>query len=313
MINSSMALGMSSKKVTILGAGAWGTALAKLAGLAGNEVTLWSRGQNLAEAIADCDLLVSAIPMGGITQLVEQIKAIDLKPQQIILSTSKGLALESGLTARQIWQKHFPHQAIAVMSGPNLSPEIMAGLPCATVVASDQPEVAQMIQGVFASPCFRVYTNSDPIGVELGGTLKNVIAIAVGACDGLQLGANAKAALITRSLAEIIRIARRWGAKDETFWGLSGLGDLLATCNSMLSRNYRLGYALAQGKTLTEAIASIAGTIEGINTARALIKIADQENIYLPVCRYVHQLIQGEITPQQALAGLMARDLKAET
>jgi glycerol-3-phosphate dehydrogenase (NAD(P)+) len=304
---------VQAKRVTVLGAGAWGTALAKLAGLAGNQVTVWARGQNLAEAIADCDLLVSAIPMGGILEVVARTKAIDLQPHQVILSTSKGLHRESGLTARQIWQGSFPNQAIAVMSGPNLSPEIMAGLPCATVVASEHPEIAQMIQGVFASPSFRVYTNSDPIGVELGGTLKNVIAIAVGACDGLQLGANAKAALITRSLAEIIRIARRWGARDETFWGLSGLGDLLATCNSMLSRNYRLGYALAQGKSLDQAIASIEGTIEGINTARALIKIADQGNIYLPVCRYVYQLIQGEITPHNALAGLMARDLKSET
>jgi len=303
---------MPLKKVTVLGAGAWGTALAKLARLAGNEVTVWGRGQNLAEAIADRELIVSAIPMSGVPQIVAQIKAIDLKPHQVILSTSKGLLPDSGLTARQIWQASFPARVIAVMSGPNLAKEIMAGLPCATVVASEQPEIAQMIQELFASNCFRVYTNSDPIGVELGGTLKNVIAIAVGACDGLQLGANAKAALITRSLAEIIRIARRWGAKDETFWGLSGLGDLLATCNSMLSRNYRLGYALAQGKSLSEAIATIEGTIEGINTAKALIKIADQENIYLPVCRYVYQLIQGEITPQHALAGLMARDLKAE-
>ncbi len=304
---------MLAKQVTVLGAGAWGTALAKLAMLGGHQVKLWSRSLNLAEAIADCDLLVSAIPMRGIPEIIARTKAITLQPHQVILSTSKGLHSESGLTAQQMWQESFPAQAIAVMSGPNLSPEIMAGLPCATVVASERPEIAQMVQEVFASSCFRVYTNSDPIGVELGGTLKNVIAIAVGACDGLQLGANAKAALITRSLAEIIRIARRWGAKDETFWGLSGLGDLLATCNSMLSRNYRLGYALAQGKSLNEAIASIAGTIEGINTAKALIKIADQENIYLPVCRYVYQLIQGEITPQNALAGLMARDLKSET
>lgn len=304
-----------SVALTIVGAGAWGTALAQLAGVGGHRVQLWSRrsGVPLAEAIAGCELLVSAVPMAGVDTVARQVAEIGLPPQVILLSTTKGLAIESGLTARQIWSAYLPNQPLVVMSGPNLSKEIMAGLPCATVVASTCAESARRVQGVFASPLFRVYTNSDPIGVEMGGTLKNVIAIAVGACDGLQLGANAKAALITRSLTEIIRIGTRWGAQVETFWGLSGLGDLLATCNSSLSRNYRLGYALAQGKDLPTAIAGIEGTIEGITTVQALIKIANAENIYLPVCRYVYQLVMGEITPQQALQGLMLRELKPET
>jgi glycerol-3-phosphate dehydrogenase (NAD(P)+) len=250
--------------------------------------------------------------MSAVREVAQMMHTLSIEPQVVFLSTTKGLDVQSGLTPCQIWQTYLPHQSLAVMSGPNLSQEIMAGLPSATVVASRDLASAELVQTIFASHYFRVYTNPDPIGVELGGTLKNVIAIAVGACDGLKLGDNAKAALITRSLAEIIRIASHWGAKPETFWGLSGLGDLLATCNSPLSRNYRLGLALAQGQTLAQAIASIGSTIEGINTTKALIQIADREHIYLPVCRYVYQLLEGQITPTQALAGLMARDLKPE-
>ncbi|MFN3927777.1 MAG: NAD(P)H-dependent glycerol-3-phosphate dehydrogenase [Pseudanabaenaceae cyanobacterium] len=302
------------RQLTIIGAGAWGTTLAHLARLAGHTPTLWSRRSSatLREAIAGCELLVSAVPMSAVKEIAGRVAEIGLPEQVIIVSTTKGLSVEDGVTAGQVWAQYLPRHPLVILSGPNLAKEIMAGLPCATVVASYDPTAANIVQATFASPYFRVYTNPDPIGVEMGGTLKNVIAIAVGACDGLHLGANAKAALITRSLAEIIRIGRHWGAQMETFWGLSGLGDLLATCNSNLSRNYRLGYALAQGQTLPAAVASIEGTIEGINTTRALIQIADRENIYMPVCRYVYELLEGRITPQQALAGLMARELKPE-
>lgn len=300
-------------QVSILGAGAWGKALQKLALVNGHTVKLWTRNApTLPEIVGNCDLLVSALPMSAVREVAQMMHTLSIEPQVVFLSTTKGLDVQSGLTPCQIWQTYLPHQSLAVMSGPNLSQEIMAGLPSATVVASRDLASAELVQTIFASHYFRVYTNPDPIGVELGGTLKNVIAIAVGACDGLKLGDNAKAALITRSLAEIIRIASHWGAKPETFWGLSGLGDLLATCNSPLSRNYRLGLALAQGQTLAQAIASIGSTIEGINTTKALIQIADREHIYLPVCRYVYQLLEGQITPTQALAGLMARDLKPE-
>ena len=199
-----------------------------------------------------------------------------------------------------------------VLSGPNLSKEIVDGKPAATVVASTDDRAAQFIQTIFASRNFRVYTNSDPIGVELGGTLKNVIAIAVGACDGLNFGTNAKSALIARSLIEIIRVGVYFGAQPETFWGLSGLGDLLATCNSNLSRNYQVGYAIAQGQSLEAAIANVQGTAEGVNTANVLIGISDREKISVPVSRYVYRLLKGEITLQQAVEGLMERDLKPE-
>jgi glycerol-3-phosphate dehydrogenase (NAD(P)+) len=157
-----------------------------------------------------------------------------------------------------------------------------------------------------------VYTNPDPIGVELGGTLKNIIAIAAGVCDGLHLGTNAKAALVTRGLTEIIRIGKSWGAKTETFYGLSGLGDLLATCNSPLSRNYQVGYQMAAGKTLAEILSHLPGTAEGVNTCQVLVQLAKQQSIAVPISEQVYRLLQGEITPRQALEELMLRDIKAE-
>jgi glycerol-3-phosphate dehydrogenase (NAD(P)+) len=229
-----------------------------------------------------------------------------------LVSATKGLDLASGCTASQLWHKALPNQAIAVLSGPNLSQEILAGLPCATVVASNSELTAQSVQVTFASPNFRVYTNDDPLGVELGGTLKNVIAIAVGVCDGLQLGANAKASLTTRALIEIIRVGVKFGAQPQTFWGLSGLGDLLATCNSRLSRNYRVGYGLAEGKSLAEVLAEIEGTAEGINTAKVLVYWAEQHQIAVPISRYVYRLLEGQISARQAVEGLMERELKAE-
>jgi glycerol-3-phosphate dehydrogenase (NAD(P)+) len=150
------------------------------------------------------------------------------------------------------------------------------------------------------------------LGVELGGTLKNVIAIAAGVCDGLQLGTNAKAALVTRGLTEMVRIGNDWGAKTETFYGLSGLGDLLATCNSPLSRNYQVGYQLAGGKSLTETLANLQGTAEGVNTCQVLMQRAKQQNIPVPITEQVYRLLQGEITPRQALDELMLRDIKPE-
>jgi glycerol-3-phosphate dehydrogenase (NAD(P)+) len=250
--------------------------------------------------------------MKGVAAIAAQIQNLDLKPSTILVSATKGLDPTTSQTPSQIWQKALGDRPVVVLSGPNLSAEIVAGLPAATVVASTVPAAAQLVQTVFASRNFRIYTNSDPLGVELGGTLKNVIAIAVGVCDGLQLGANAKAALITRSLTEIIRVGVYFGAQPETFWGLSGLGDLLATCNSSLSRNYRVGYGLAQGKTLDRVLSEIEGTAEGVNTANVLIELADREGITVPVSRYVYRLLHAEITPQQAVEGLMERELKPE-
>jgi len=285
-----------------------------LARRAGHPVRLWSRRleEPLAAAIATAEILVSAVSMAGVTPLAERLQTLSLPPNLILVSATKGLDPVSTRTPSQVWQAALPDCPIAVLSGPNLSQEIQQGLPAATVVASRDLAMATRVQQVFASPRFRVYTNTDILGTELGGTLKNVMAIAAGVCDGLHLGTNAKSALITRALPEMIRIGTRLGAQADTFFGLSGLGDLLATCNSPLSRNYQVGYGLAQGRTLAEVLANLKGTAEGINTAAVLVAIADREQIAIPVAQEVHRLLQGKITPQAALEALMERDLKPE-
>ncbi len=302
------------KNVTIIGSGAWGSALANLVQTNQHHVQIWSRQSqvSLAEMVNNSDAIISAVSIKGVRVIAEQLRTAKLLPDAVLVSATKGLEPITRQTPSQIWRSLLPNHPLVVLSGPNLSKEIMAGQPAATVVASNDEIAAQFIQNIFASRNFRVYTNFDPIGVELGGTLKNVIAIAVGACDGLNLGTNAKSALITRSLIEIIRVGVYFGAQPETFWGLSGLGDLLATCNSNLSRNYQVGYAIAQGKSLEEAIANVQGTAEGVNTANVLIEISDREKISVPVSRYVYRLLKGEINLQQAVEGLMERDLKPE-
>jgi glycerol-3-phosphate dehydrogenase (NAD(P)+) len=302
------------KNVTIIGSGAWGSALANLVQTNQHHVQIWSRQSqvSLVEMVSNSDAIISAVSIKGVRVIAEQLQTAKLLPDAVLVSATKGLEPITRQTPSQIWRSLLPNHPLVVLSGPNLSKEIMAGQPAATVVASNDERAAQFIQHIFASRNFRVYTNSDPIGVELGGTLKNVIAIAVGACDGLNLGTNAKSALITRSLIEIIRVGVYFGAQPETFWGLSGLGDLLATCNSNLSRNYQVGYAIAQGKSLEEAITNVQGTAEGVNTANVLIEICDREKISVPVSRYVYRLLKGEITLQQSVEGLMERDLKPE-
>ncbi|MBW4631778.1 MAG: NAD(P)H-dependent glycerol-3-phosphate dehydrogenase [Iphinoe sp. HA4291-MV1] len=302
------------KLVAILGAGAWGTTLAVLAKTNGQKVRVWSRqgSQTLAEVVQDAKIVLSAVSMKGVRAITSQLQSLPISPETIFVTATKGLDPQTTCTPSQIWQEAFPTHAIVVLSGPNLSKEIQKELPAATVVASNVDTAAELVQVVFSSNRFRVYTNSDPLGVELGGTLKNVMAIAAGVCDGLQLGTNAKAALVTRGLTEMVRIGVHWGAKLETFYGLSGLGDLLATCNSPLSRNYQVGYQLAGGKTLAETLAHIEGTAEGINTTEVLVQRAKQQNIPMPITEQVYRLLQGEVTPRQALLELMLRDMKPE-
>ena len=300
--------------LAILGAGAWGSVLAKLGSRNEHNVRLWSRrfAASLESTVAGADLIVSAVSIKGVEEMSQSLQTLQLPESTILVSVTKGLDPATACTPSQIWQKALPHHPVVVLSGPNLSKEIAQELPAATVAASVDVAAARTVQWVFASDRFRVYTNADPLGTELGGTLKNVIAIAVGVCDGLQLGANAKAALITRALPEIIRIGTYLGANVETFYGLSGLGDLLATCNSPLSRNYQVGYGLAQGKSLEQVLSEIQGTAEGVNTANVLHGWVHQEGIAAPVSHQVYLLLNGKITPQQAVAALMERDLKPE-
>lgn len=302
----------TTQHVTILGAGMWGRALGHLVQIAQGQVVFWSRGESLTEAIAGSPILVSAVSMGGVSSVITQVQSSDPPPGTIIVTATKGLDPISSRTPSQLWQEAFPHLSVVVLSGPNLSKEIEQGLPAATAVASRDEEAAIQVQHAFASDRFRVYVNRDPLGTELGGTLKNVMAIAAGVCDGLHLGANAKAALLTRALPEITRVGVHLGAKQETFFGLSGLGDLLATCNGPLSRNYQVGYGLAQGQCLATILQHLEGTAEGINTTEVLVRLAQTQGIAVPIAWQVYQLLQGHTTPQAAVNALMARELTME-
>lgn len=303
----------SPANLTILGAGAWGSALATLAMNRGHRVRVWSRRGDiaLASAVSAAEVIVSAVSMQGVPETVARLQQIDLPNEIILVSSTKGLDPRNQMTASQVWQAAWPHHPVVVLSGPNLSAEIEQGLPAATVVSSHSIQAAERVQSIFSSERFRVYTNSDPLGTELGGTLKNVIAIAAGVCDGLNLGTNARSALITRALAEIIRVGTALGAQPETFFGLSGLGDLLATCTSPLSRNYRVGYGLAEGKSLAQILGELQ-TAEGVSTTYVLIELAQRLGVAVPVSHQVYLLLTGKITPAATVEALMERHLKPE-
>jgi glycerol-3-phosphate dehydrogenase (NAD(P)+) len=305
---------MNNPNITIIGAGAWGTTLGYLLDKAEHSYQIWSRrsSKSLASLVKDADIIISAVSMKGVRAIIDQLQLLKLKDNLIIVTATKGLDPVTTHTPAQIWQEAFPNHPVVVLCGPNLSKEIKQGLPAATVVSSHNKPAAELVQEMFASDIFRVYLNDDPMGTELGGTLKNVMAIASGVCDGLNLGTNAKAALLTRALPEMIRVGTHLGAKIQTFFGLSGLGDLLATCDSPLSRNYQVGYGLSQGKSLDDIITHLEGTAEGVNTANVLIDLAKQQNIPVPISYQVYRLLQGEITPQEAVQALMERELKEE-
>lgn len=305
---------MNYPQITIIGSGAWGNTLGFLLKYAKYSYTTWGRNslQSLASVSVEADIIISAVSMKGVKEVVTQLQKIPLKKNLIIVTATKGLDLETTHTPSQVWRDAFPHHSIVVLSGPNLSKEIIMGLPSATVLASNNLSSAELIQSIFASDIFRVYVNNDPIGTELGGTLKNIMAIASGVCDGLKLGTNAKAALLTRALPEMIRVGIHLGASKDTFFGLSGLGDLLATCDSPLSRNYQVGLGLAQGKCLEDILTNLEGTAEGINTTNVLIKLAHQQQISVPIAYQVYLLLKGKISPQEAVKNLMARELKEE-
>ncbi len=304
----------SAATITVIGNGRWGQTLAHLAIQQDHSVRLWGRSspESLADHLVDTQIVISAVSMPGVLPMIQQLQTLNLPKDLIVVSATKGLDPESLQTPVQLWQQAFPDHPVVVLSGPNLSKEIQQGLPAATVVASHSTPAATSVQKALSSDRFRIYTSPDPLGVELGGSLKNVIAIAAGVCDGLQLGTNAKAALITRGLAEMIRMGTHLGARAETFFGLSGLGDLLATCNSSLSRNYQVGYRLAQGQRWDQMLGSIEGTAEGINTAHVLVDLAEQEHIPMPIGQQVCRLLDQQISPQQAVAALMERSLKSE-
>jgi len=318
-------------RVAVLGAGAWGTALAIQAARAGNDVTLWARSPAAADIIEqtrECPRLPGHRLPGAIraqAHLPDQADAVVLAvPVQFLRATAERLPAGSipvaicakGVEARtlrlpmEILAEVQPLRRSVILTGPNFAHEIAAGLPAAAVVAGSDTGARDRILALMATPAFRLYGNDDPIGAQLGGAAKNVVAIAAGAVIGAGLGENARAALITRALVELSRLATALGGRAETVTGLSGLGDLLLTCTGPSSRNFSLGLALGRGEALADILAHRSAVTEGVATAPALV--ARAQGVDLPICRAVADLLAGRTTLAQAISDLLARPRRDE-
>jgi glycerol-3-phosphate dehydrogenase (NAD(P)+) len=317
--------------VTVVGAGAWGTALAIQAARAGTQVRLWVRDPVRAAALAAQregprlpgarlpGAVVVIHDLGQVTGLV--LLAAPMQHQRGVLTAlpaaagplvvcAKGIEAGTLLLPLELVQTVRPGTPAAVLTGPNFAHEIAAGLPAAAVVAATDAGLRDQVVSALSTPAFRLYGNDDPIGAQVGGAAKNVVAIAAGAVIGAGLGENARAALITRGLAELARLAVALGGRRETVMGLSGLGDLLLTCTGPSSRNYSLGLALGQGRGLTEVLAGRSAVTEGVATAPALV--ARAAGVELPICAAVAALLAGRTTLRQAIAALLSRPLRDE-
>lgn len=269
---------------------------------------------DVEEAVSGASMVVLAVPSHSFRQNLLRIRD-SLTPGQIVLSASKGLEKDTSKRMSQIMGEELPEALAAtccVLSGPNLAMEIVAQKPSSTVVAGSDPRAAAQAQELLMSQIFRVYTNEDVVGVELGGALKNIIAIGCGITDGLKYGDNAKAGLITRGLAEITRLGVEAGANPLTFAGLAGLGDLVATCSSRLSRNHQVGVELAKGRGLTEILTSMKNVAEGVSTTSAAVTMARELGIEMPITQATYKVLFEGLEVQRAIAELMGRPPRAE-
>lgn len=332
--------------VAVLGAGSWGTALATLLPDC-EKVVLWARHSELAEqieterenrrylpsipltanihatgdlpgALRGAGVVVLAVPSAGMSEVMA-LAAPHIPPEALLVSAAKGLEAATGRRMSEVIVQHMsgPQSSsaqlrLAALSGPNLAVEVARGIPTASVAASDNPEAASACQSLFMGPTFRVYTSSDLVGVELAGAMKNVIAIAAGVCEGIGFGDNSRAALMTRGLAEITRLGVAMGAKVETFLGLAGVGDLIATGGSRLSRNYRVGVGLGEGKPLSQVLAEIGQVAEGVPTTKAICLLAERQNVDMPISQALHDALFAGANLRQTITQLMLRPPKME-
>lgn len=326
--------------VAVLGAGSWGTTLAGLLAGKGTSVRLWAHEPEVVAAVnqtrenplfapgfrlpdslcavADpsaavqkTPVVLSVIPSQFVRPVVERLRG-SLARDALVVSATKGIETGSLKLMSQVLRETLPGTRLAVLSGPSFAEEVQQGQPTAVVAAAAELRDAEEVQGIFATPRFRVYTNLDMVGVELGGALKNVIAIAAGILEGLGLGNNPRAALITRGLAEMTRLGRALGADPLTFAGLAGMGDLILTTCGNLSRNRALGLALARGESLEQYTAAHRTVAEGATTAEAAVRLAQQAGVELPITEQVHAVLFEGKDPGQAVADLMERTLKPE-
>lgn len=328
-------------KISVLGAGSWGTALSLLLHNNGHSVRLWSAlkdevemlrtkrehesklpGVHLPEDIEitwdlesclkDPDVAVLAVP-SPFTRSTSAQMAPYVKKGQIIVNVAKGVEENTLMTLSEIISQEIPQADVCVLSGPSHAEEVGRGIPTTCVVSASERKTAEYLQGIFMSPVFRVYTTPDILGVELGGALKNVIALAAGAADGLGYGDNTKAALITRGIAEIARLGTKMGARIETFYGLSGIGDLIVTCASVHSRNRKAGYLIGKGYTMKEAMDEVKMVVEGVYSAKAAKSLAEKFQVEMPIIEEVNKVLFADKKAADAVMDLMIRDKKVET
>ncbi|MDR0853699.1 MAG: NAD(P)H-dependent glycerol-3-phosphate dehydrogenase [Clostridiales Family XIII bacterium] len=326
--------------VGVIGAGSWGTALSNLLANKGNKVKLWDLDADLLSYIAanrenkkylagielheyieisqsdevaskDVDILLMAVPAQHFRAAFTRI-AGNLNPKTVVVNVAKGIEQGALKTISQIAFEVSPHQPYAILSGPSHAEEVGAGMPTTVSVASKVAGTAEFVQDSFITDRFRVYTSSDVLGLELGGALKNIIALGAGISDGMGFGDNTKAALMSRGITEITRLGVKMGALETTFYGLSGIGDLIVTCTSMHSRNRRCGIMIGEGTPPSEATAKVGMVVEGIYTAEAAHDLAKKYDVEMPITESIYQVIQGQMKPSDALDILMNREKKSE-
>lgn len=326
-------------RLTLLGAGAWGSALA-IAFAETHEVTLWSREPEVAEeiessrenrrflpgyrlperlavttdfaaAVSSAELIIVATPIAGLRPTLERLRELSCRTP--LLWVCKGFEADSGKLPHQLVAEVLGRDAVCgALSGPSFAEEVAAGQPTAVTLAANDPQFARTMARALHTRYLRIYANDDLVGVEVGGAVKNVLAIATGVCDGLGLGLNSRAALITRGLAEIARLGVALGGQRETFMGLAGMGDLILTCTGDLSRNRRVGLGLAKGQTLDEVLGALGHVAEGVYTARETDRLARQLGIDMPISAAVAAVLDGRLSAAAAVDQLMARDPKEE-
>ncbi len=328
-------------KISVLGAGSWGTALSLLLFNNGHEVKLWSALEDevemlnkkrehasklpgvqlpdqieitgdLEKCLKAPDVAVLAVP-SPFTRSTSKQMAPYVKEGQIIVNVAKGVEEHTLMTLSEIISQEIPGANVCVLSGPSHAEEVGKGLPTTCVVSAFSRETAEYLQGIFMSPVFRVYTTPDILGVELGGALKNVIALAAGTADGLGYGDNTKAALITRGMAEIARLGTKMGARIETFYGLSGIGDLIVTCASVHSRNRKAGYLMGKGYSMQEAMDEVKMVVEGVYSAKAAKSLSEKYQVEMPIIDEVNKVLFEGKAASEAVKDLMVRDKKVET
>lgn len=328
-------------KISVLGSGSWGLALALLLHNNGHEVLLWSaRPENarklrekrenpdrlpgvrlpdeidvltdMERALKDVDVTVLAVASPYIRSTAHKMAPFVCKDQKIV-NVAKGIEEKTLKTLSEVIEEEIPQGNVAVLSGPSHAEEVGRGLPTTCVISAHSQETAEYLQSILMSPVFRVYTTPDILGVELGGALKNVIALAAGTADGLGYGDNTKAALITRGITEIGRLGKKMGAQMETFYGLSGIGDLIVTCASKHSRNRKAGYLIGQGYTMEEAMKEVQMVVEGVYSARAARELAEKYEVEMPIITEVNRVLFEGKSAAEAVMDLMLRDKKVET